>query len=93
MIRNLGSFAALSLPLLGLAACGQQEPAAAPLAPPPAATLAPAPVLDAKKEEPKPLALTAEQKVAHTASDQVGGEPLLLQFVQDFDTVGAELGA
>jgi len=61
MIRNLGSFAALSL--LGLAACGQQEPAAAPLAPPPAATVAPAPVLEAKKEEPKPVALTAEQKV------------------------------
>jgi predicted ester cyclase len=63
MIRNLGSFAALSL--VGLAGCGQQEPAAAPLAPPPAATVAaaPAPVVEAKKEEPKPVPLTAEQKV------------------------------
>ena len=62
MMRNLGSFAALSL--LGLAACGQQEPAAAPLAPPPAATVAPAPApVEAKKEEPKPIPLTAEQKV------------------------------
>lgn len=62
-MRNLGSFAALSV--LGLVACGQQEPAAAPLAaPPPAATVAPAPAaVEAKKEEPKPVPLTAEQKV------------------------------
>jgi predicted ester cyclase len=72
MMRNLGSFAAL-LPftLLGLAACAEQEPAAAPLAAPPAAPVAPAPapVVEAKKEEPKPLPLTAEQKVkAYQAS-------------------------
>ena len=65
-MRKLGSFAALSL-ITGLTACGQQEPAAAPLAaPPPAATLAPAPapapVAESKKEEPKPLPLTGEQK-------------------------------
>ncbi len=65
MMRNLGTFAALSsVALLGLAACGQQEPAAAPLAPPPPATEAPAlpPVAELKKEEPKPVPLTAEQK-------------------------------
>ena len=63
MMRNLGSFAVLSV--LGLIACGQQEPAAAPLSPPPpAATVAPAPVaVEAKKEEPKPVPLTGEQKV------------------------------
>ena len=62
MLRNLGCFAALSL--TALVGCGQQEPAAAPLAPPPAATVAPAPlpVVEAKKEEPKPVPLTAEQK-------------------------------
>jgi len=60
MMRNLGCFAALSL--VALVGCGQQEPAAAPLAPPPAATVAPAPLpaAEAKKEEPKPL--TAEEK-------------------------------
>src|SRR6187402_3117330 len=66
MTRNLGSFTArLPFALLGLAACGQQEPAATPLAPPPAATVAPAPapIAEAKKEEPKPVPLTAEQKV------------------------------
>lgn len=63
-MRNLGSFAALSLVTAGLTACGNQEPAAAPLAPPPPATLAPAPapVAEVKKEEPKPVPLTAEQK-------------------------------
>lgn len=63
MMRNLGSFAALSL-VASLAACGQQEPAAAPLAPPPPATVAPTPppVAETKKEEPKPVPLTAEQK-------------------------------
>ena len=62
-MRNLGCFAVLSL--VGLAGCGQQEPAAAPLAPPPAASVAPPPVpgAEAKKEEPKPVPLTAEQKV------------------------------
>ncbi len=51
--------------LIGLAGCGQQEPAAAPLAPPPVTTEAPppAPVVEAKKEEPKPVPLTAEQKI------------------------------
>lgn len=66
MMRNLGSFAArLPFALLGLVGCAEQEPAAAPLAPPPAATVAPAPapVAEAKKEEPKPVPLTAEQKV------------------------------
>ncbi|MEI9940306.1 MAG: ester cyclase [Pseudomonadota bacterium] len=63
MTRNLGRFAALSTcALIGLPAC-QQEPAAAPLAAPPAATDAPAPAVEAKKEEPKPVPLTAEQKV------------------------------
>jgi predicted ester cyclase len=63
-MRNLGSFAALSLITAGLAACGNQEPAAAPLAPPPPATVAPAPLpmAELKKEEPKPVPLTAEQK-------------------------------
>lgn len=61
-MRNLGSFAALSV--LGLVACGNQEPAAAPLSPPPAVTVAPAPVaVAAPKEEPKPVPLTGEQKV------------------------------
>jgi len=69
MTRNLGSFAArlpyMPFVLFGLAACGQQEPAAAPLTPPPEATIAPVPtpVVEAKKEEPKPVPLTAEQKV------------------------------
>ena len=66
MKRNLGSVAALSL-VSALVACGQQEPAAAPLAAPPPATAAeappPAPPAEAKKEEPKPVPLTAEQKV------------------------------
>jgi len=62
MMRNLGCFAALSL--VGLVGCGQQEPAAAPLAPPPAATIAPAaPMVEAKKEEPKPVPLTTDQKI------------------------------
>ena len=66
MMRNLGSFAArLPFALLGLVGCAAQEPAAAPLAPPPAANAAPAPapVAEVKKEEPKPVPLTAEQKV------------------------------
>ena len=64
MMKNLGSFAArLPFALLGLVGCAEQEPAAAPLAPPPAATVAPAPVAEVKKEEPKPVPLTAEQKV------------------------------
>jgi predicted ester cyclase len=66
MMRKLGSFAAgLPLALLSLAGCAEQEPAIAPLAPPPAAAAAPAPapVAEAKKEEPKPVPLTAEQKV------------------------------
>jgi len=72
MMRNLGYFAAL-LPftVLGLAACAEQAPAVQPLAPPPAATVAaaPAPMIEAKKEEPKPVPLTAEQKVkAYQAS-------------------------
>jgi predicted ester cyclase len=63
MMRNLGTFAALSL--VGLVGCGgSQEPAAAPLAPPPpAVNAAPAPLpVEAKKEEPKPVPLTGEQK-------------------------------
>jgi len=59
MMRNLGSFAAgLPFALLGLAACAEQEPAVAPLAPPPAAAPAPAPapaqapVVDAARPEP-----------------------------------------
>jgi len=66
MMRKLGSLAAgLPLALLSLAGCAEQEPAIAPLAPPPAAAPAPAPtpVVEAKKEEPKPVPLTAEQKV------------------------------
>lgn len=69
MMKNLGSFAA-RLPvglvgLVGLVGCAEQEPAAAPLAPPPAAAApAPAPaVAEAKKEELKAVPLTAEQKV------------------------------
>ncbi|HEY1533934.1 MAG TPA: nuclear transport factor 2 family protein [Polyangiaceae bacterium] len=63
MMRNLGTFAALSL--VGLVGCGgSQEPAAAPLAPPPVASVTPAPApVDAKKEEPKPVPLTADQKL------------------------------
>ena len=63
-MRNLGTFAALSL--VGLVGCGgSQEPAAAPLAPPPpVASVAPAPApVEAKKEEPKPVPLTPDQKV------------------------------
>ncbi|HEX3774110.1 MAG TPA: ester cyclase [Polyangiaceae bacterium] len=63
-MRKLGTFAALSV--LGLIACGQQEPAATPLAAPPPATVAatpPAPPAEAKPEEPKPVPLTPEQKV------------------------------
>src|SRR6188768_1776714 len=66
MMRNLGSFAArLPLVLLGLTGCAEQEPAVAPLAPPPtaAAAPAPAPVAETKKEEPKPAPLTSEQKI------------------------------
>src|SRR5450432_816006 len=65
IMRNLGSFVALSLIGLVACACGQTEPAAATLpAPPPAeAAAAPAPPLEAKKEEPKPVPLTPEQKV------------------------------
>ena len=63
-MRTLRSFAArLPLALLGLAGCAEQEPAAAPLAPPPPAAVAPSPAVEAKKEEPKPIPLTAEQKV------------------------------
>lgn len=64
-MRNLGSFAArLPLALLGLAACAEQQPATTPLAPPPAAVVAPPPAaVEAKKEEPKPVPLTAEQKI------------------------------
>jgi predicted ester cyclase len=63
MMRNLGTFAALSL--VGLVGCGgSQEPAAAPLAPPPVASVAPAPApVEAKKEEPKPVPLSPDQKV------------------------------
>jgi predicted ester cyclase len=63
IMRTLGSFAALSL--IGLAACGQQEPAAAPLpAPPPAtAAVSPTPPPAEAKVEPKPVPLTPEQKV------------------------------
>jgi predicted ester cyclase len=66
-MNNLGSFAAVSL-LAALTACGNQEPAAAPLAAPPPApeSVAPAPAplasAETKKEEPKPVPLTAEQK-------------------------------
>ena len=63
-MRNLGTFAALSL--VGLVGCGgSQEPAAAPLAPPPpVASVAPAPApVVAKKEEPKPVPLTPDQKI------------------------------
>jgi len=66
MKRNLRSVAALSL-VGSLAACGQQEPAAAPLPAPPPASAAvappPAPPVEAKKEEPKPVPLTPEQKL------------------------------
>src|SRR5450432_2203271 len=66
IMRNLGSFVALSFIGSVACACGQTEPAAAPLpaAPPPAAAAAPAPApAEAKKEEPKPVPLTPEQKV------------------------------
>src|SRR5450432_2216542 len=66
IMRNLGSFVALSFIGSVACACGQTEPAAAPLpAPPPAeAAAAPAsPPMEAKKEEPKPVPLTPEQKV------------------------------
>jgi len=56
----------LPFALLCLAGCAEQEPAAVPLAPPPAPTVAPAPApppVEAKKEEPKPVPLTAEQKL------------------------------
>lgn len=64
-MRNLGSVAArMPFALLCLAGCAEQEPAAAPLAPPPAATVAPPPApVEAKKEELKPAPLTAEQKI------------------------------
>jgi predicted ester cyclase len=65
-MRNLGSFTALSLLGLAICACGQQEPAATPLPAPPPATVATAPAtppVEAKKEEPKPVPLTPEQKV------------------------------
>jgi predicted ester cyclase len=65
-MRNLGTFAALSLVGAAIGGCGQQEPAAAPLPPPPPATVAAAPAappVEAKKEEPKPVPLTPEQKV------------------------------
>ncbi len=62
-MRNLGTFAALSL--VGLVGCGgNQEPAAAPLAPPPPVASAPAPApVEAKKEEPKSVPLTPDQKI------------------------------
>jgi predicted ester cyclase len=65
MMRDLGCFAApLLFALLGLAACAeQQEPAVAPLASPPASAVPPPAAPEAKKEEPKPLPLTPEQKV------------------------------
>ncbi len=66
IMRNLGSFVALSLVGSVVCACGQQEPAAAPLPAPPPATAAAAPAsapMEAKKEEPKPVPLTPEQKV------------------------------
>lgn len=65
MKRDLGYRAALSWSVLAsLVGCGQQEPAATPLAPPTAATVAPEAVAtEAKKEEPKPVPLTSEQKV------------------------------
>jgi len=66
MMRNLGTFAALSLVGSVVCGCGQQEPAAAPLPAPPPAPVAAAPApppVEAKKEEPKPVPLTAEQKV------------------------------
>jgi predicted ester cyclase len=64
MLRNLGIFTVLSL--VGLVACGQQEPAAAPLAAPPPAADAPAPApapVAAAPEAPKPVPLTPDQKV------------------------------
>jgi predicted ester cyclase len=64
MKRNLGTFTVLSL--VGLVACGQQEPAAAPLAAPPPATAAVAPApppVAATPEAPKPVPLTPDQKV------------------------------
>ena len=65
MMRDLGCFATrLLFASFGLVACAEQEPAVAPLAPPAAAAVPPAPPApEAKKEEPKPLPLTAEQKV------------------------------
>lgn len=67
MMRNLGSFTALSLAALTtFLGCAEQEPAAVPLAPPPPATAAEAPPplpAEAKKEEPKPAPLTPEQKL------------------------------
>jgi hypothetical protein len=62
-MRNLGCF--LGLSLIGLAGCQQQEPAAAPLAPPPPTAptpAAPVATADVPKEAPKPPALTGEQK-------------------------------
>jgi predicted ester cyclase len=63
MMRNLGTFAALSF--VGLVGCGgSQEPAATPLAPPPVASAAPAPApVEVAKEEPKPVPLTPDQKL------------------------------
>jgi predicted ester cyclase len=55
-----------SLACVGLVACGPDEPAAVPLAPPPPASVAPSPTPpppELKKDEPKPRPLTAEQKV------------------------------
>ncbi|HYQ25928.1 MAG TPA: nuclear transport factor 2 family protein [Polyangiaceae bacterium] len=66
MMRDLGCFAArLPLLLVGLAGCAEPEPAVAPLAPPPASAVPPPPAVsvEAKKEVPKPLPLTAEQKI------------------------------
>jgi predicted ester cyclase len=66
-MRNLGSFVTrLSFVLLGAAGCAE-EPAIAPLAAPPPASATPAPtaapVAEIKKEEPKPVPLSAEQKI------------------------------
>jgi predicted ester cyclase len=66
IMRNLGTFAALSLVGAVACGCGQQEPAAAPLPAPPPATAAvtsAAPPVEVAKEEPKPVPLTPEQKV------------------------------
>ena len=59
MTRHLGTLAALSWITLG--ACGPQEPAATPLAPPPVESEV-APPAAARPAEPKAAPLTAEEK-------------------------------